>query len=97
MTAPLGGAALFRAAARAMGQWDNAPVITDSNPWGFAGTMIQWLRDHGGVTLGTLPLGFHLTSHRDPDMEVYAIQSQARIPESLARLVLRVAELEGKP
>ena len=95
MSSPtLFGAELFRAAARAMGEWDGAPTIVDSNPWAFAGTMIQWLRDHGGVTLGTLPLGFILQSHINDTIAVHVIQSQKRIPECLARLVLSVAEIE---
>ena len=91
MTAPLEGAALMTAAAWAIkGAW----VIGD--PWSLVPAMLEWLWPKGSLTV---------CQHAgDPDTYTEIRQGRSGVevsegpdlPTALARLVLRVAELEGK-
>lgn len=94
MTAPLEGAALFNQVAKALdyAHWTDA-IWDEINKWLLVPAMLEWLRgremavviDIYNVAMASVIVGDDLQSTEGPDL-----------PTALARLVLRVAELEGK-
>lgn len=97
VSAELEGAALFQAAAEARGS-----IIWPSDPWVHVPLMLEWLRDRRwSVQIGQFEVDgiWRTTADAWPPFPRSGARVSGRCPDlptALARLVLRVAELEGK-
>lgn len=91
-TPELSGAALFDAAWKAIG----APSRVTHYDWGMVPAMLDWLRARRGQ--GHTVINVWADGGTDAEQWLGAGKGHGRsLPEALARLVVRVAELEKQP
>ena len=96
MTAPLEGAALFDRVERIVGGVHTLPM-----GWSLVPAMLEWLKLRGTVDVRFYvgrngPVSFGLVHRQDGGLDVDDMEEEPDLPTALARLVVKVAELEGE-